>query len=278
VNRSVARTKAKLLAVLLALGTAGQVAAADFEGVIESRIKMSGKASAAGTSRTFVSPAGTRQEMTFGAKDDAVTLVTLVLRSKPGLVYVLSDAKKTYTEMDPASLGGAGEKSSVKYTVRRIGSEKVAGQECTHGMVQGSNGDRWEVWAAKDITGADDFWAGQAGGQDTGSGATAGLARAMKEAGLDGWPVKWIARPKNAADGTMTWEAIRIDRRSLPASTFSLAGYARSEGGGPLGAAQQMKLSPAQQKELDDAMKDLSPEDRKQMEQLMKGMQGGARP
>ena len=277
-NRFSACSTTRLLAALLALGTAAQVAAANFEGVIDSRIKMSGKASSAGTSRTFVSPAGTRQEMTFGAKGESITLVTLVLRSKPGIVFVLNDAKKTYSEMDPASLGEAGEKSQVKYTVRRIGSEKVAGQECTRGMVQGSNGDRWEVWAAKDIAGADDFWAGQAGGAPARGVLPAGLARAMKEAGLDGWPVKWIVRPKNSADGTMTWEATRIERRSLPASTFSLAGYTRSEGGGPLGAAQQMKLSPAQQKELDDAMKDMSPEDRKQMEQMMKGMQGGARP
>jgi hypothetical protein len=272
---SVSTSAPKLLASILVLGSAGLATAAGFEGVIESRMKMSGQAEG-GTSRTFVSQAGMRQEVTFGKKGEAVTMVTLILRSKPGLAFMVNDDKKTYAELDLASMkGAAAEKSPEKYTVTRLGNEKVAGYDCAHGKVQSSKGDHWEVWATREISGAEDFWSSLSSEQKDQGGAR--LYKAMKDAGLDGWPVKMVVQGKGSGEGPMTWEATRIERKALASHLFSLAGYKKSESG-PMGAMGQMKLSPAQQKELDDALKGLSPEQRKQMEEMMKGMQGGQKP
>jgi hypothetical protein len=274
---SPSRSAPTLLAAAVLLGSAGPAAAADFEGVIESRATMAGHADGSGTARTFVSAAGTRQEMTMGAKGQSMSMVTLVLKAKPGKAFMVNDEKKTYSEIDVAALKAAGEKSPEKFTARRLGSAKVAGYGCAHGLVEGSKGARWEVWTTRDIAGDASFWAEQAGEKQGGAGA--GIFRAMKDAGLDGWPLKWVVKQKgpDGGEAAVTWEATKVERRSLSGSLFSLSGYTRSEDG-PMGAMGQMKLPPEQQKQMDEMMKNLTPEQRKQMQEMMQKTQGAQRP
>jgi hypothetical protein len=265
---------ARLLAALLLVGAAAGAAAADFEGVIESKVTVSG-GEGGGSSRTFISRLGTRQEMVIGPNGQAMTMVTVMLKEKPGVAYMVNDDQKTYAEIDFASMRQAAAKSTETYQARRLGEEKVAGFSCVHGQVEGSKGDHWEVWTTKEISGGESYWASQSSRREERD--TAGLYRAMKEAGLDGWPVKVVIQSKGSRDGAVTWEATKIERKSLPGSLFSLAGYTKSEGAGPMAAMRQMKLSPEQQKGMEEAMeamKKMPPEQRKRMEEMMKGMQG----
>ncbi len=63
-----------------------------------------------------------------------------------------------------------------------------------------------------------------------GKGGEEALLKALKEAGADGMPLKSIA---TTADGTkVTMEVVKVNKKSLPASTFEIpAGYTKSEGG-----------------------------------------------
>jgi hypothetical protein len=262
----------KLLAAAVAL-IAATASAADFEGVLDSKMTIqSEKQATSGNGRIYMGKSGVRVEMQMampGGQGPAgeIKMTSLVLKSKPGVVYLVNDAKKTYTEIEPSQ---ETKRAPEKYTVKKLGSEKVAGYDCGHGLVTDEKGERFEVWTTKDIGGAAEFWASQ---RDH-SGSRAAMYDALRGAGLEGWPMKWLRR--SGKEGQSVFEVTRVQRQAVPASLFDLSGYKKSEGGA-MGVSQQMQLSPEQQKQMDqamkqrdEAMKNMSPEQRKKMEELMK--------
>jgi hypothetical protein len=90
---------------------------------------------------------------------------------------------------------------------------------------------------------------------------------ALRRANLDGWPLKWRTRPARPREKGFAWEAVRVERRSVPASLLSLSGYTRTDG--EAGAGPLMELSPREKGKLQEAMRKLSPERQRELEQLM---------
>lgn len=271
----------KTLVATLALTLAGAAAAANFEGVIHSRITMSGKSKedVGGTVRMYISGPGSRVETEMRTPKGSMKMTVLHLKAKPKVTYLVNDEKKSYFEMEVPETQPSKEKPE-QLTVKKLANERVAGYDCAHALLTDEEGDRTEVWATKAIGGAEAFWAAQAGEDESGGRKTLGMAKALQDAGIDGWPLKFRAWPKHGQEAV--WEATRVERKAVPASLFSLAGYEKSEGG--LGALGQMQLSPEQQQQLEEAMKQqreamkkMSPEQRKQMEELMKSMGGGVK-
>src|SRR5664280_1636285 len=89
------------------------------------------------------------------------------------------------------------------------------------------------------------------GAQDEGS-----MMKALKDARAEGFFVKMVTREKGKTEPLTTMELTKAEKKSLPASMFEVpTGYAKQEG--MMGAA----------------MENLTPEQKKQMEEMMKQRQ-----
>ena len=260
-----------LVAAALAL-LAAPVASAEFEGLLESKISVQGAGAAGGgTQKVYLSSAGVRMEMEIGATGQGMKVTTLVLRSKPGVAFMVNDARKTYSEIDTTKTAAdSARKDDETYTVKKLGSERIAGFDCSHALVKGSKGSEFEVWSTRDLGNGSDYWASQRNA----SRSRSALAKALQEASVDGWPVKSVYR--SGKEMVMTSELVKAERKAVPASFFDLTGYKKSEEAGAGGMAGQMQLSPEQQKQLDAARSQMTPEQRKQMDEMMKSQRGRA--
>jgi Spy/CpxP family protein refolding chaperone len=84
----------------------------------------------------------------------------------------------------------------------------------------------------------------------------------------------------------VTAPSVRAEKRALSPALFDLSGYTKSEDQGLAGLAGQAQLSPEQQQSLDaarrqqeEALKKMTPEQRRCYEEMMKSIQGaGADP
>jgi Spy/CpxP family protein refolding chaperone len=205
-------------------------------------------------------------------------MVTLVLKSKPGIAYTLNEAKKTYSEVNTAQAAAETPErtGTEKFVAKKLASERVAGFDCVHVLLKGDKGTEFEVWSTREIGSAADYWANQ----QSSKASKSSLARALREGSADGWPVKWVER--GSGEGvTTTWELVKADRKAVPASVFDLSRYTKGKDEGLGAMAGQVELSPEQQKQFDAAMKQqqealkkMTPEQRKQYEEMMKSLQG----
>ena len=97
-----------------------------------------------------------------------------------------------------------------------------------------------------------------------GEGAPAALARA----GLDGLPLRW-ADSVEGGKGGFVLELVKATRESVPASAFELpAGYTKRGGRTPV-------ASPDMRTRVEEAMKKMTPEQRKHLEQMLHGNGAG---
>ena len=93
------------------------------------------------------------------------------------------------------------------------------------------------------------------------------MAKALRENGLEGFPIRWVVYGKAATAPTSTFELVRFEKKSLPSSLFEVPpGYKET---GLLGAF----ATPEQQKIIEDGLKHLSPEQRKAYEDAMRKSQ-----
>jgi hypothetical protein len=276
-----------LFALLLAAGPAfGQ-----FEGVLEMKMTVAGKDrefGGGGTMTAAVSKAGARCDMNMQMGEMGMKMVVLQKTDAPNTLYHINDANKTYTEMDLAKTREmAGQwQDTRKYTVEKLGQETILGYKTQHVLVKEENpgsrqGTTTEMWTAKDLLDYATFskWQarrGKGGGEEA-------MSKALKDAGADGLPLKSIS---TTADGTkVTMEVVKVDKKSLPASTFEIpAGYTKSEGGlmemmggmsGPQGDEARKKMGDAQKK-MEDAMKNMTPEQREMIQKMMKQQKAGS--
>lgn len=257
-------------AALLAATIALPALAADFEGVLDGR--MTG--SMQGTFRAQVGRNGVRSELemmlpekeakTLGAK--AIHRVSLQRRAEPEKIYVLDEAQKTYQVIDlketRESMKGA---PKHKYHVRRLGKDRVAGFSCEKVAVHRDEGRESEMCVTSEIA-SSSSWARSLVHDETGGG----LFQALHEAGVEGFPIRWKVVMDEGRTETM--ELVAARRQAVPASTFEVpSGYREAP------SAMFPGASPEMQKRMQDAMKRqkeamerMSPEQRKQMEEMMK--------
>ncbi|MBI5069709.1 MAG: DUF4412 domain-containing protein [Deltaproteobacteria bacterium] len=274
------RTALAALSVTLSL----PALAADFEGTIEARLTVTSKQveeRGSGTIRMHVGKAGTRMETKMTSHMGEMQMAVLHLRDKPGVTYLVDDQKKLYVEMGGSRSEERDDRDAAKGKVKRLAPEKVAGYECAHALLTDADGDETEIWASKAVGNAEGFWAAMAGEDARESRKNREAARQLREAGIDGWPLKF--RTKQRDGQVVTWEAVKVEKRSVPASLLSLSGYKKSDpGAGPMGS---YKPSPEAQRQMDDsrrqmeeAMKKMTPEQREQMEKMMRPGRGGVAP
>jgi hypothetical protein len=258
---------------------------AQFEGVLEMKTTMGsgeGEGMGGGTMKVAVGKQGARIEMNTKAGGMSINSVMLVRNDSPDVVYRIDDANKSYSEID---LTKARAMANVKedatgYTVEKLGEEKILGYNTQHVLVKEKNATKSdavksELWVAKGF--GDYDLMSKVGGR---SGGGQGMAKALKEAGAEGLPLKSI---HTTADGmSVKAEVVKIDKQTLPGATFEIpSGYTKSEGGmmgmmGGMGAVSgpgsddmKKKMGDAQQR-MQEALKNLSPEQREMVEKMMK--------
>jgi len=183
--------------------------------------------------------------------------VSLWRHAEPDLVYLLDEARKTYQVLDVKKAREANRGvDQEKWTVRRLGKDKVAGFSCEKVAARHGEGKEMELCVTAEISSRGALSRGMLDERASGGG----LFQALKEAKVEGFPIRWVVKGKDEA----TMEVVSAKRQSVPASTFEIpSGWKKNEG--PMG------LSPEQQQQMEEAMKKLTPEQRKQMEEMMKG-------
>ena len=272
------RIRLALMALLLASSTAF----AQFQGVVEMKMNIAGRDGMAGdgTMKIAVGEAGSRSDMNLHMPQMDMKLSVLFKNDTPDKVYHLNEANKTYAVIDLAKAREMAGKyqDKTKYTVQKLGEETILGYLTQHVLVTHQNATN-EMWTTKDLFDYATFSRMQVrqGGR---AGSGEGMIKALKDAGVDGVPLKSIAHTEDG--GTATIEVTKIAKTALPSSTFELpADYTQSRGGmmdvmGGMSGPKADEAKNEAKKKLDEALKNLTPEQREMMEKMMKSQgQGG---
>jgi hypothetical protein len=262
-----------LLTILATASLTAGSAFAQFEGQID--MKITGQGGMTGTGKVFVSKVGSRTEMDMESARMPIHMTTLMRFSTPDVMYLINDKAKTYSEVDTKQAREqaakmAGDKDKQPYSVKVLGSEKLLGYSTKHVLLS-RPGDKseMEAWTTKDLLGLSyESMKGlmRRGAQDEGA-----MMKALKDAGAEGFFVKMVTREKGKTEPLTTMELTKVEKKSLPASMFEVpAGYAKQEG--MMGAASVV-APPEAQEQMKKAMENMTPEQRKQMEEMIKRQQ-----
>ena len=264
----------RTLILAAAVSFASSIAFAQFEGVASFKMTAGSGAdmSARGDGKIFLSPAGYRVEwamdlssMKKGREDSkapaTMAMTMLARKADPGKVYMLNDEKKTYSVVDSGkSTEDRGKARKDPFTVKKLGTETVAGYACQNALLTSSNGTEIEVCAAKELAASTDWLASLNRRNPEG----ASWLGALKEQGIEGFPVRWVIRKKGSTQPLTTMEMTRIEKKSLPASLFDVpAGYTKTQ-------FAMRGLTPEQEKAMSKMRENMTPEQRKAYEDAMK--------
>jgi hypothetical protein len=255
-------------------------AVAQFEGVADFKVTMHGEPgqSVQSLGKMYISRDGYRSEWatslskvhtdgSAGSSPPRITMTMLGKRADPDRLYMLNDASKTYSVMDLKSMRDETKDEHARtYTVQRGGSDTVAGMACQKATVTSSRGDVFDACVSKEWGGSSEWISALTRGRSSGSWFSA-----LKENGIEGYPVRLAMRGKAGAEPMMVWEVTHVERKSLPASLFEVpTGYKKTDSAlGGLTPEQQKALSDARG-QMDEALKNMTPEQRKAYEDAMR--------
>ncbi len=263
----------KLVRSSLVLLLTALPAFAQFEGVLDMKVAVldgQGETQGGGDVLMSIGKPGARTEMSMAAMGMNMKMVMLVKTDTPDMVYRINDAGKSYTEINVAKNNTSKNSSQEKYTVKKLGEDKILDYKTDHVLVMGKDSTN-EMWIAKDFLDYKLFQRLQA--HPGGNSGNEGMEKALKDAGEEGMPLKAIM--PGPQGGKLTMEVVKADKKSLPASTFEIpAGYTKSEGGAlDMSGVSSPQLDEAKkqmQQRLQDAMKNMTPEQRQMLEQQLK--------
>lgn len=275
----------KFSTISLAVFLTAAPAFAQFEGLLEMKMTMtdpSGNTQGGHTIKVAIGKPGLRSEMNMQMPQMTMKVVMLQKADNPDVTYRINDDNKTYTEINLAKSREIPGQThdTTQYTVEKVGKERILGYDTQHVLVKQTDPTTQqtstiEMWLAKDFGDYGRFsrLSARPGARRAGE---EGIAKALKDAGVEGMPLKSVT---TAGSGTqVTMEVVKADKQSLPASTFEIpAGYTKSSGGmtdimGGMSGPQADEI----RKRMQDAMKNMTPEQREMMEKAMKQRQGGA--
>ena len=246
-------------ALLLVFCTAALPALA-FEGVVDTKMTYTGKeAQMSGTGTITIKGMNFRMdiEMTPSAATaksmpiGPAKMTTIARGDEPGITYIINDRSKTYQKLDAKHEGS--DEAANKWTVKRLGKETIAGRTTEHVELHNADkaeGDVMEVWVDTQLVSASDMTRAFA------QRGSEGWWKALQKAGVAGIPLKFVSH-SNDGKNEAVWEATKVTAKSVPSSTFEVpAGYTEGSGyGGPgMGMGKGMKLTPEQQKQLQEMM------------------------
>ncbi len=275
-----------LKSAAFALALSALPALAEFEGVIDMKMEGGGAAAMSGTGKTYVTKRAWRSEMEMSSEEmrknpemlkatggkTSVRLIMLGKLSEPGISYMINENTKTYARIDAAEMAKDLPKDTErKWSVKRLGKDHVAGLACENvRAVETGKKTEYEICVSTELASGE--WMRALQGQQRGAGGI--WVKALKDAGVEGFPVRMVIKESETGPVTMKMEATKVERKSLPAALFEVPpGYKETS---MMGAMAQ---NPAQAKQMEDAQKQMkeamdkmTPEQRKQMEEMMKKM------
>jgi len=224
------------LAILVVCGTlaGGAVARAQVEGVADLKVTtMTRKGEAVpGTGKISLGTTAYRLELqtdasriAFGNPGGNVKLTVIGKDKDPNRLTLVDDASKTYSVWDvKGARGGTGQAS--KYTVTRLGPDKVAGLTCQRAELVSAAGSVVHVCVAGQI-GASLDWVAAISGVPRES--TAWIA-ALRDNGLVGFPIHLDMRRKDAAEPFVTMELVRLTKEAVSPAVFDVPpGYKQTD-------------------------------------------------
>ncbi len=177
--------------------------------------------------RLFIAKEGVRTESTSHMKNmpSDIKMVIISPSDTPNLVYLINTAQKSWSVIntDAMKKDMAATEKSDSYNnakIENLGKEPVNGYNCTH--VRITHGESvMEMWVSKEIL---DYFT-YARMQSASGSNMPELARRMKAAGLDGFPVKIWHRQAN-----IITELTKVEKHGLDASLFKVpAGFTKNE-------------------------------------------------
>ncbi|HQQ79418.1 MAG TPA: DUF4412 domain-containing protein [Thermoanaerobaculia bacterium] len=264
--------KNPVLAMLAGAVLAAGPALAQFEGELTMKLTMR---EGNGTGKAYVSSAGARSELDIQTAQMPFKMTTLMKASNPEIMYMINDEQKSYAEIDLKKMreqtAKYRDKSKETWSVKKLGKETVNGYSSEHVLVTRAEDAKseQELWTSKDISGLS--YESMRGLMRRGNQSDEGMMKALRDAGVDGFVVKMITREKGNPAPLATMELTKVERKALKAALFEIpAGYAKKEG--MMGAASVM-APPGANDEMRKAMEGLTPEQRKQIEEMMKRQQ-----
>lgn len=144
-------------------------------------------------------------------------------RANKGMVVQLMHAQKQYMEM-PVADGPTDQsvESLDSFEVKKLGKEKIAGHNTEHvQLTDKKSGATIDMWLSKEVRVADTL-----GMMSQGQGMEGAMVQALKKKGVEGWPLKVVAKQQGM---TMTVETTKIEKKKLPADLFEVPkGYTKA--------------------------------------------------
>jgi hypothetical protein len=263
-------------------------ALAQFEGVVEIKgaSRADGDRIVPSSGRLWVSARGARMELRTDLQGLAATarrgpgapmpggftMVTLWRVAEPDVTYVLNEERKRYAILSVTDADAAASGQPETWRVERLGRDTVAGFACEKVLLRSSQGEEIDACVAKDILGSRAWMAAvprQRGSE--------GFHKALRDAGVDGFMTRMAWRAKGEPEPRATFELVRAERKAVPASVLEVpAGYQKVD-------AMMLHASPEHETTIRDAeeqmqesLKNLPPERRKQVEEMLRKMRGGS--
>jgi|SRR5581483_199028 len=208
--------------VLMVLLVIPGVATAQFEGEVHTKITTK---DGGGFAKTYLSKVGTRSEIDIHSPKlrqvsaHPYHVTTLQKFSEPDLVYNVNDERKVYSVIDLKKINGKTTRfDDDTYTITRLGPDTIAGVVCEKARLISQNQTEIDLCVAKNIAGME-AWAVL---MERAAQVKSGMFKALKEAKLEGFPVKMVIRRQKQDSPLVTTEVVRIEAKSLPASLFAV--------------------------------------------------------
>lgn len=188
----------------------------------------------------------------------AMNFSTLSLANNPGTIYMLDEQKKTYSEIKTDADESYKDYPQSEYEVTVLGKEPVNGYNATHVNVKRkSSKTSEEMWLTTDIVNYADY--AKIKSKYTGKD---NLNKALEAKGAAGFPV----RIKTVEEGmTLQIDIVKAEKKTNPASYFTLTGYKKAEAVTAMPAGHDMQ-------ELMKNMQNMTPEQLEQMQKQMEEM------
>ena len=220
----------------------------------------SGTVKGGGTIKNYAQDGNTRSEAVISAPQlpNGIKITSLSLKASANVIYLLNEKEKTYSELKTTETEDYKDYPQADYEVTVLGKETVNGYNTTHVTVKVNGKQRQEMWTTKDIAGYADFSKVKTKytGQDN-------LYKALAAKGAEGMPV----RVKMAESGqNVQLDLVKAEKRSNPATLFSLSGYTKSNNASGLPSIEGMP----DMQEMMKKLQNMTPEEREEMMKKLK--------
>lgn len=204
-----------------------------------------------------------RKDAPKGMISDRFRMVLLTKLSEPDRVYHLNDERKTYSVTDVSKEKRDSKGPERTWKVQKLGRDTVAGLSCEKALLTADDGDQTEVCVTREVIPSRAWLSAWNRREEQRTPFTA-----LKENGLDGFPVRWVFRAKGKSETSSSIELVRFERKSVPGSLLEIPpGYRKT-------STSSVLMSPEQEKAVRDAQKkaleNMTPEQRKKYEEYMK--------